>query len=217
MRALIGQTEVSGAGVYVDSLISPSFRLALTQTLQMPGISGLPNNCLLLDFDRQRPEEVAETIEGARIAVDNQFNALILRSTRHRFGYRSSIHLWLTEDNFDNAPLMLLLAYIIVGHPEWKRAEIQVFECRGLTAAEHEGHDLSTLLSQERLPISQQNRVSVGYQSEEDLELQMTRRSARADLVIAGIAADTLRSGDAERTLRRYASMNDVLFVSGVE
>ena len=40
VRTLIGQTEASGAGVYVDSLVSPSFPLALTQSLQMPGISG---------------------------------------------------------------------------------------------------------------------------------------------------------------------------------
>ena len=217
VRTLIGQTETSGAGIYVDSLISPSFPLALTQTLQMPGISGLPNNCLLLEFDSQRPEEIGETVEGARIAVDTRFNALILRSTRHRFGYRSSIHLWLTEDNFDNAPLMLLLAYIIVGHPEWKRAEIQLFECCDLSSTEHQNHDLSRLLSQERLPISAQNRMTIGYQSGEDLEREVSRRSARADLVIAGIPAATLRSDAAGEALQRYESTNDVLFVSGVE
>ncbi len=217
VRSLIGQTEASGAGVYVDSLISPSFPLALAQSLQMPGISGLPNNCLLLEFDKPRREEIAETVQGARTAVDTGFNALVLRSTSHRFGYRSSIHLWLTEDNFDNAPLMLLLAYIIVGHPEWKRAEIQVFECCDLSSSEHQNHDLAGLLSQERLPISEQNRMTIGYRGDEDLEEEVSRRSARADLVIAGIPAATLRGEEAERALRGYASTNDVLFVSGVE
>ena len=37
---LIERTEVSGAGIFVDSLICPSFQTALAQTLQMPGISG---------------------------------------------------------------------------------------------------------------------------------------------------------------------------------
>ena len=217
VRTLIGQTEATGAGVYVDSLVSPSFRLALAQSLQMPGISGLPNNCLLLEFDELRKEEIAESVEGARIAVDTGFNALILRSTSHRFGYRSSIHLWLTEDNFDNAPLMLLLAYIIVGHPEWKRAEIRVFDCCDLSSSEHQDHDLSRLLSQERLPISEQNRMTIGYQSDEELEKEVSRRSSRADLVISGIPVAALRGADAERALSRYQSTNDVLFVSGVE
>ena len=217
VRSLIGQTEISGAGVYVDSLISPSFPLALTQTLQMPGISGLPNNCLLLEFASSREDEIPETAEGARTAVDAGFNALVLRSTRHRFGYRSSIHLWLTEDNFDSAPLMLLLAYIIVGHPEWKRAEIEVFECRDLGSSEHQTHDLARLVSEERLPISEQNRTTIGYQSDEDLEHEVSQRSSRADLVIAGIPSATLREAGAGAELRRYRAANDVLFVSSVE
>lgn len=217
VRTLIGQTEASGAGVYVDSLITPSFPLALAQSLQMPGISGLPNNCLLLEFDKLRREEIAETVEGARTAVEAGFNALVLRSTSHRFGYRSSIHLWLTEDNFDNAPLMLLFAYIIVGHPEWKRAEIQVFECCNLRSSEHQNHDLSRLLSQERLPIAEQNRMTIPYRSDDDLENEVARRSSRADLVIAGLPAATLTSAAAEEALSLYQPANDVLFVSGVE
>ena len=217
VRNLIGQTEATGAGVYVDSLVSRSFPLALTQSLQMPGISGLPNNCLLLEFSRVRKEEIAESVEGARIAVNTGFNALILRSTSHRFGYRSSIHLWLTEDTFDSARLMLLLAYIIVGHPEWKRAEIEVFECFDLSSGERQTNDLARLLRQGRLPISEQNRTTIGYRSDEELENEVSQRSSRADLVIAGISAATLRGGDADRALSRYQSTNDVLFVSGVE
>ena len=121
---LIARTEVSGAGIFVDSLICPSFQMALAQTLQMPGISGLPNNCVLLEFDKEHPEEIKETVQGACLAEESMFNVLILRSTNYRFGYRSSIHLWVTEDNLADAPLMLMLAYIIVGHSEWKRAEI---------------------------------------------------------------------------------------------
>ena len=38
---LIERTEVSGAGIFVDSLISPSFQTALAQTLQMHRHFGL--------------------------------------------------------------------------------------------------------------------------------------------------------------------------------
>ena len=50
---LIKLTEVSRAGIFVDTLICPTFQLALTQIVQMPGISGLPNNCILLEFDQE--------------------------------------------------------------------------------------------------------------------------------------------------------------------
>ncbi len=43
VKGLIERSEISGAGIFVDSLICPSFDTALAQTLQMPGISGLPS------------------------------------------------------------------------------------------------------------------------------------------------------------------------------
>ena len=111
----------------------------MAQILQMPGISGLPNNCLLLEFKDENPDELIEVGEGARLASSLMYNVLILRSREYRFGYRSSIHVWVTEENLKNAPLMLLLAYIIVGHPEWKRAEIRLFACSERRNAEREG------------------------------------------------------------------------------
>ena len=217
VRTLIGQTKFTGAEVYVDSLIGPSQQLALNQALQMPSISGLPNNCLLLEFDPEQPEERAEAAAGARIAVENGFHALLLRSCQHRFGYRSSIHVWLMENDLASAHIMLVLAYIIVGHPEWKRAEMQVFECCDLNSSAGATGDFSRLLAAERIPISEHNRKIVTYQSDDDIAAAVQERSSNADLVICGIPAATLRGADAETVLSRYRSTNDVLFVSGVE
>ena len=214
---LIERTEVSGAGIFVDSLICPSFRMALAQTLQMPGISGLPNNCVLLEFDKEHPDEIEETTEGARLAAESMFNVLVLRSTKYRFGYRSSIHLWVTEENLANAPLMLLLAYIIVGHPEWRRAEIRLFACFGSGDAERETHKLSTLMTEGRLPISSQNVTSVPCATDESLELEVSRRSSKADLVIAALTADNLEPDQAGQALKCYDGANDVLFVHASE
>ena len=214
---LIQRTEISRAGIFVDSVICPTFRLAMAQILQMPGISGLPNNCLLLEFKDENPDELIEVGEGARLAAGLMYNVLILRSREYRFGYRSSIHVWVTEENLKNAPLMLLLAYIIVGHPEWKRAEIRLFACSERRNAEREADELSTLMQEGRLPISMQKVSSVPYDSTETLEEEIKLRSSQADLVIAGLTAEDLDSDDFAQTLRSYAAANDVLFVHAVE
>ena len=214
---LIERTEVSGAGIFVDSLICPSFQAALAQTLQMPGISGLPNNCVLLEFNKEHPEEIAETVQGARLATESMFNVLILRSTNYRFGYRSSIHLWVTEENMVNARLMLLLAYIIVGHREWRRAEIRLFACFDSGDRESETNKLSRLMTEGRLPISRQNVTSVPCTTRQALEQEVTLRSSKADLVIAGLTDDDLQSGEAEQVLQSYNGANDVLFVHASE
>ena len=214
---LIERTEISGAGIFVDSLICPSFQTALAQTLQMHGISGLPNNCVLLEFDKEHPEEIKETVQGAQLAAESMFNVLILRSTDYRFGYHSSIHLWVTEENLVNAPLMLLLAYIIVGHREWRHAEIRLFLCFDSENGKRETNKLSKLMTEGRLPISRQNVTSVPCTTHEALEQEVTLRSSKADLVIAGLTDDDIKSGEAKQALQRYYGANDVLFVHASE
>lgn len=219
VQALIEQTEASRAGIFVDSLICPTFQLALAQVLQMPGISGFPNNSILLEFDENYPEEISEVKQGARLAVESLFNVLILRSTKYRFGYRSSIHVWVTDDNIANVPMMLLLAYIIVGHPEWKRAKIRLFACSDSwdTETELDADQLSTVIKEGRLPISMQNVTSVSYESVEGLEQEVAHRSAQADLVITGLTTDDIHSEDLDHVLQRYQGVNDVLFVHSIE
>lgn len=214
---LIQRTEVSRAGIFVDTLICPTFQLAVAQTLQMPGISGLPNNSILLEFDRENLDEINEVGQGARLAANSMFNVLILRSTKYRFGYRSSIHVWVTEENLANAPMMLLLAYITVGHPEWRRAEIQLFACFDSGDAEREANRLSTWMQEGRLPISAQNVTSVSCSSGEALEEEVTHHSSQADLVIAGLVSENLDPEAVTQALRCYEGANDVLFVHAIE
>ena len=213
---LIQRTEVSRAGIFVDSLICPSFQLAIAQTLQMPGVSGLPNNCVLLEFHQDNPEEIKEVEQGARLAANAMFNVLILRSTKYRFGYRSSIHVWVTEDTLANAPMMLMFAYIIVGHPEWKRAEIKLFGCFDSTEAGREVNKLSTLMTEGRLPISTHNVTSVSC-SVDELEEEVFHRSSQADLVIAGLKADSAEPRPVADALRHYERANEVLLVHSSE
>ena len=218
VQKLVERTEISRAGVFVDSMICPSFQLAMANTLQMPGISGLPNNCLLLEFDQDRPEEVTEIVDGARLAMDSMFNVLVLRSTKYRFGYKASIHLWVTEDTIENAALMLLLAYIIVGHRDWNRAEIHLFACfEAKSDAEREKDKLSNLMKEGRLPISPQNVTAVPHSGGHSLETEVSRRSSKADLLIAGLTADEITLDGTATALQAYKSANDVLFVHATQ
>ena len=214
---LIQRTEISRAGIFVDTLICPTFQLAVAQTLQMPGISGLPNNSILFEFDRENIDEINDVGQGSRLAMNSMFNVLILRSTKYRFGYRSSIHVWVTEENLMNAPMMLMLAYIIVGHPEWRRAEIQLFACFESEDAERETDRLSAWMREGRLPISEHNVTSVSCSNGEALEDEVSHYSTQADLVIAGVTAEELEPEVVTQTLRCYASANDVLFVHSIE
>jgi len=213
---LVHRTQISGAGIFVDTLISPSYELALAQTLQLPGISGLPNNTVLFEFDRDHPEEVGEIVKGVHLASSSKFNACVLRSTIYRFGYRSSIHIWLTDSAYDNASLMILLSYIIVGHPDWRHAEIQLFTCFAASNAEQERNRLEEMMREGRLPISSQRITSVPYHQSSDLDNSVAKHSGDADLVIFGLTGVQIQS-DLTVDLTRYSTLNDVLFVHASE
>ncbi|HKZ53007.1 MAG TPA: amino acid permease [Candidatus Acidoferrales bacterium] len=210
---LIRRTEMTHAGIFVATVIAPSFKTALAQVVQLPGISGLPNNSVLLEFSRTYPEEIEEVVEGARLVAPLGFNVCILRSSEARFGYRKSMHLWLTKDDLENAPLMILLAYIILGHPDWESAEISIFACYPASRLEEELEKLNDLIAQGRLPISRNRITPVPYDSESSFERAAAAQSADADLVILGLTREEIHQ-DAKSVLLSHQSLKDVLFVN---
>ena len=93
VEKLIQRTKASHAGVFVETVIAPSMKTALAQVVQVPGISGLPNNSILFEFPQNEAEEIKEVIEGARLISPLNYNICILRSSEFRFGYRKNIHI----------------------------------------------------------------------------------------------------------------------------
>jgi hypothetical protein len=182
----------------------------------LPGISGLPNNSVLFELDRQRTHEIEEVNSGLRIASSSGFNVCVLRSSEHRFGYRRRIDIWLTQDDLVNPPLMILLACIIVGHREWNRASIHLFTYSERTAVEQETSKITRMIQDGRLPISRHNLVPVVRTRGSSLDDLVQKRSASADLVILGLRKEEAE-GDPSATLQRFSDLNDVLLVCAHE
>ena len=122
---LIEGIEETDSAIYVDTIISPSMASALAQSLQVPGVSGMENNTILFEFSIHDPPEVLEEVmNGCLMASAPMMNRLVLRHSDHFFGNRKNIHVWLTWNDYRNANLMVLLSYILLGHPDWAGAEI---------------------------------------------------------------------------------------------
>lgn len=215
-KKLIEQTEESRAGIFIETIISPSYTSALAQVVQLPGVSGLPNNTVLLEFQKDRPEELEEVAAGARLVAPLEFNVLILRSSQYRFGYRRDIHVWLTRDDLDNAALEILLAYILLGHPDWEDAEITLFACFPSGAVAEETDRLSAMIREGRLPISPQRITPVACEDDAAMERHTAEYSANADLVILGVTRAELLA-EPPAALTAHPALRDVLFVNANE
>ncbi len=153
---LIEMTELSNSNIYVDTLISPSYTASIAQVIQMPGIAGTENNLLLFEFSKSHPEGLQEIVDNFNLIKSVDFDVLILSTSERGFGLRKQIHIWITGNDYQNANLMILLSYVIMGHKEWKGAEIKIFAIYPEANIAEEQQRLYNLIEMGQLPIFSQ-------------------------------------------------------------
>ena len=212
LARLIEQTEASEAGVYVDTIISPSFKTAVAQIVQIPGMAGMDNNSILFEFEKDNPENLPDIIEGCLFAAVAEMNICILRSSERHFGYKRSIHVWLNPGDFRNANLMILLAYIVVGHPDWKRAEIKLFAAFEPENMSEEVLRLHDLIEAGRIPISSSNLQAIALETDKPFDDLVAKYSHTADLVVTGFSLKKM-TRDKGAFIRGFHGIQDLLFV----
>lgn len=200
--------------VYVDTLVSPSMISALAQALQMPGVSGLSNNTALFELSvHDTPESIDEVANLCAFSSATDMVLLVLRHGDFHFGERQSIHIWLTWNDEISANYMILFSYILLGHPDWKKAEIKVFAATPTSRLEEGQSKLHSLVKEGRLPISDKNIHFLAIDSKEDYEKEVSRNSRDADLVVTGFSPDSLNNRGGSLFLK-HEELKDVLFVS---
>ncbi len=210
------ERERRGA-IYMDTMVSPSMASALAQSLQMPGVSGMENNTILFELaDHDGDEVVQEVLAGLRLSAASRMNRLVLRHGDNFFGSHKSIHVWLTWHDTRNANLMILLSYILLGHPDWREAEISIFAAYPRQEARERTEQLNEMISGGRLLISEKNVLVIGTDDRIDFEQLVEARSGEADLVLVGFTDERLERRGAD-LLKRFPDLRDVLFVSAEE
>ncbi len=213
LEQLINQVTESHAGIYVDTIISPSFKTAVAQIVQLPGIAGMENNSILFEFHEDHPEAISDIIEGCQFASVVDFNMTVLRSSDRHFGYKKRIDIWLTPGDYANANLMILLAYIIIGHPEWKRCKIDLFAAFETSEMDAHVAQLNRLIDEGRIPISKKNVRKIPWDKDKSsYEAQVSLHSEAADLVIMGFSLKKLKK-DKGNFFKKFGNVKDILFV----
>jgi hypothetical protein len=217
LKAQLVAEASSFRGVYVDTIVSPSLRSALGQTLQVPGVSGMENNSILFEYSVHDPPAISEeVVESALFCANTRKNLLVLRHGDHHFGARKQVHIWLTWRDHENATLMMLLAYILLGHADWHDAELSIFAAFPRSEVRAERERLLAMISTGRIPVSARN---VRFLSVDDVDAYrrlVERLSSHADLVVMGFTLERLAERRAE-TFTRHPQLKEVLFVSAAQ
>ncbi len=209
---LVGMVQSSDASIYVDTIISPSFKSAVAQMVQVPGISGMENNSIFFEFLLEEKDALVDIVDGCQFAGIVGYNVCILRGSERRFGYKKDIHIWLTPGDYQNANLMILLGYIISGHPEWKKSKIVLFAAFNQENMDEEVGRLNELITRGRIPISLKNVTKIPLQKEIQFDEMVNKYSEVSDLVITGFSLNKLQQ-DGGVFLRGFDNIKDMLFV----
>ncbi len=212
-KQLIAMADVSHSNVFIDTMVSPSFTSTVAQSIQLPGIAGKENNLLLFEFHKNHPDNLLDIVDNLGLIKSVDFDLIILASSERGFGLKKQIHLWISPYDFENANLMILLAYILLGHPDWKEATINIHAIFPEDTIDEERERLFLLIQTGQLPISPKNIEFITQKSAMSIKNIINQKSKDADLTIVGFIEKTVEHLGAQ-AFEGYGDIGNVLFVN---
>jgi amino acid transporter len=216
LKRLIKRAETTKSNIYIDTLISPSYTSVIAQVIQLPGISGKENNLLMFEFSKYKQDNLANIVDNFKLIKSVDFDVIVLGSSERGFGFKKEIHIWITSNDYENANLMILLAYILLGHKEWKDGFIKIFAIYPEASLEEERDRLFMLIQSGRLPISPKNVELIARKEDRDTRSIIGEKSQEADLTIVGFR-DKILQHDGVKLFEGYDDVGNILFVNASE
>jgi amino acid transporter len=198
--------------VYIDTLISPSNTSAIAQSIQIPGIAGMENNMVLFEFDKDNPQNLPEIIDNFSLVNSGNLDICILAGSNREIHFMRGIHIWINSFDTENANLMILLGFIITGHPDWKKGKIKIFNICEPNEMESTKKAMNELVRTGRLPISEQNIRLLVREENVPAKALINTYSEKAALTMIGLREELIKK-EKEKVFSGYDLLGTVLFV----
>lgn len=199
--------------VYIDSIISPSYTSAIAQAIQIPGIAGMENNMVIFEFDKETKDELHNIIDNFNLVNSGNFDVCILGSSRKPVFYKNGIHIWIKTIDQENANLMILLSFIILSHPDWRKASMKIFHICKESEVDNVRKHMNELVRSGRLPITHLNIEILPQREEISPKEIINNYSADAGLTIIGFREERLKHSGV-KTFEGYDNIGNILFIN---
>jgi len=209
-------TNTTRSSVFLNTLISPSNTNAIAQVLQQPSVSGQANNMLLLEFEQGNDVWLQEIVENYKLIKTAKHDVAVLSISARGFARQREIHVWIKREDVQNANMMILMAYIISSHSEWKKSQIKIFAAFPAETMQQEKDYLIELTSSGRLPISSLNITVLELTDETNIKEVIGQNSNRADLTLIGFHESRIKSSGME-VFKGYDRLGNVMFLNTLE
>lgn len=212
LALLVKKFRATKNHVYVDTLISPSYTSAIAQAIQIPGIAGMENNMVIFEYDKDNPYNLPEIIDNFALVNSGDFDICILASSSKPINTKNGIHVWINTLDAENANLMILLSYIIAGHPDWKKKRLRIFVICKPENLERTEANMTELLQTGRLPITRKNIEIIMQSPDVSSRSLINQKSKDAGLTLIGIRKELLHR-QKEEFFKGYDELGTTLFI----
>lgn len=213
LENLVNREDANKSRVYIDTMISPSYTSAIAQVIQIPGISGMENNMIIFEYSKEDTQNIPQIIDNYALTRAGDFDVCILGSSTKQIIYKNGIHVWIRGTDFENSNLMILLSYIILGHPDWKKGHIKIFDFTTSEDLEGERKKLLELIQSGRIPISPRHIEMLKVDDDVNPKKLINKKSADAGLTVVGFRGEQLKHDGAEM-FKGYDEVGNILFVN---
>jgi hypothetical protein len=216
LNELIDDMKECSSTLYIDTKISPSFTSAIAQAIQSPSISGMENNMIVFEYDKNRQEELKRILDNVGLVKAGNFDICIFGNSTAPIKYRNGIHVWIRTSDEQNTNLMILLGYIIMAHPDWRKSHIKIFNICTKCHSEEVKKELEVLIATGRLPITLANIEIITLLEHQTIGEAVTEHSHHAGLTIIGFCGEAIKHGDTD-FFAEFDNIGDVLFVNAFQ
>lgn len=213
MKRLINKANKTVGNMIVDTVISPSYTSAIAQIIQTPGISGMENNMVIFEYDKRQPIQLPRIIDNLRMVEAGDFDICILGTSMRNINYSNGIHIWIRDINRDNERLMVLLSYVILGHPSWKEATMNLFILSEKSKMEETRDNSTQFIMEGRIPVSPKNIRVIEQEPEVNFRTIIGQYSSEAALTIVGFYNEQIKH-EGEKHFEGFETVGDILFVN---
>ncbi len=213
VESLIEQHHDQQSSLYVDCMISPSYTTAILQAIQSPSISGMENNMVIFEYRRNKTEAIASLLDNINLIRAGNYDVCVFSDANMNTQFKNGIHIWIRPIDILNANLMILLGFIILSHPDWRKGHLKIFSVCNEDQMNETRDSFRELVETGRLPITMSNIEIIPLSEEKSIKTIIPEYSSKAGLTIVGFREESVKHAGSE-IFTGYEDMGDILFVN---
>jgi hypothetical protein len=216
LKELVDSLKERVSTLYIDTMISPSYTSAIAQVIQSPSISGMENNMVVFEYEKTKPDELKRIIDNFSLVRAGNFDVCIFANCIAPVKFRNGIHVWIGAADEINTNFMILLGYIILAHPEWKKSHIKIFSISSVNQKEEVKKALEERIATGRLPITFTNIEIIILSDNQTIWDVVEEHSHNAGLTIIGFRENVIINDKIEY-FTKFNNIGDILFVNAIK